>query len=69
MNELQKRVKELNIDNTNAEKTSSKNVKKLKKNISITLSEEALRKLDDINEAKGNIFSRSQLIEFIIKQY
>ncbi|MHA3796251.1 hypothetical protein [Mycoplasma sp. VS30B] len=41
----------------------------LKKGISITLSKQALDKLEFIRHQKGDIMNRSQIIELLIKEY
>ncbi|MFV8473856.1 hypothetical protein ACNQ2T_00850 [Mycoplasma sp. Z407A] len=61
---LKERVSSYSVEETKANNNNS-----LKKAISITLSQQAIDKLEFIKIQKGNIMNRSQIIELLIKEY
>ncbi|MFV8499729.1 hypothetical protein ACNQ1M_01385 [Mycoplasma sp. VS424B] len=57
------------VSSYSVEETKTNNNNSLKKAISITLSQQAIDKLEFIKKQKGNIMNRSQIIELLIKEY
>ncbi|MFV8470194.1 hypothetical protein ACNQ2O_03515 [Mycoplasma sp. AA7A] len=57
------------VSSYSVEETKTNNNNSLKKAISITLSQQAIDKLEFIKTQKGNIMNRSQIIELLIKEY